>query len=300
MAPSACGSVVQRTAERKQAVGIDAASISRCCGSESASAADLVRQGRPVQRRLGDRSASTAVSPRLRSRHVAFRYEEPNTALLQTTNTVYPGNGGGAALNPLGQLIGIIQGELGPEEVARVLAEERRPAGMSFIEPAEVVRRVYESLHRDGHMAHGFLGATTSAASVASESTPGADVPIGAHVESVVRGGPAALAGLRAGDLIVGFEGERVEYPAQLARWVATSPPGTAVHLVWVRSDLQQSGSVVLTASPDAAPRWGKISAPLAAENRPDGSRIADLQRQIERLSRELNQLKAQHPPERR
>ena len=257
--------------------------------------------GRPAQ--AGDWVISLGTSyggqPTPSVGYVAFRYQEPNTALLQTTNTVYPGNSGGAALNALGQLVGIIQGELGPEEVAQVLAEERRPAGMSFIQPVEVARRVYESLHRDGRVPHGYLGASTSAASVPSETTPGQDVPIGARVESVVKGGPAALAGLKPGDLIVGFQTDRVEYPAQLARWVATTPPATAIHLVWVRDELQQSGTVKLTASPDAAPRWSKTAAPLASA---DGSqsRIADLQRQIEKLSRELDQLKAQRAPDRR
>ena len=51
-------------------------------------------------------------------------------------------------------------------------------------------------------------------------------LPIGALVESVVPGGPAALAGLRPGDLVVAFDRERVEYADQLARWVRGPPPG--------------------------------------------------------------------------
>ena len=78
-------------------------------------------------------------------------------------------------------------------------------------------------------MAHGFLGVTTRAYSVESVSESGARVPLGALVESVLPAGPAARAGLKRGDLIVGFDAERVEYPDQLARWVAASADAHAL-----------------------------------------------------------------------
>jgi C-terminal processing protease CtpA/Prc len=113
-------------------------------------------------------------------------------------------------------------------------------------------------------------------------------VPIGAQVESVVAGGPAARAGIRRGDLIVAFEGERVEFPEQLARWVTATPPGTAVTLVWVRSDEEQSGRITLAESPSAVPEWA-MQTPDAGG---DQTRVADLQRRIRELNRQLEKLK--------
>ncbi len=228
---------------------------------------------------------------------VSASYREPRLSLLQLTNTVSPGNSGGAAVNARGELVGIVQGELGIPELGATPDRERRPSTMSFVLPADAVKRVYLAFKRDGRVPHGYLGVTTSGASVASETEKGLDVPIGALVEEVKPGSPAETLGLRKGDLIVGFEGERVEYPGQLARWVAATPPGTSVGFVWVRRDLQREGSVVLADSPDAVPSWAMRAGPAPAATRPSAespTRIADLERQIRRLNRQIDQLKGQ------
>jgi len=227
--------------------------------------------------------------------YVAYRYNEPRTALLQTTNTVAPGNSGGAALNAVGDLIGIIQGELGPPDPTIAPgAEERGAHGVSFILPLDVVRPVYESLRREGRVRHGYLGVSASAASVPSSADPSQTVPIGARVESVVPGSPADRAGLRPGDLIVGFDWDRVEYPTQLARWVAATRPGAGVRLRWVRDESPVTATVVLAESPHASPQW---LADAAARDT-SSPRIEELERRIRSLNRELSRIKGQ--PERR
>lgn len=230
---------------------------------------------------------------------VSAFYKEPRLAMLQLTNTVSPGNSGGAAVNSRGELIGIVQGELGTPELGIDSDRERRPTGMSFVLPADLVQRVYVALKREGRVHHGWFGVTTSGAVVASETQKGSDIPIGARVENVIPGSPAAKLGLLKGDLIVGFEGERVEYPGQLARWVAATPPGTAVGFVWVRGDLQKVGTAVLGDSPDAAPAWavtggGGHSAPGST------ARIAEAERQIRQNGRSLARLKGQSTGTRR
>lgn len=224
--------------------------------------------------------------------YVSYRYREPHSSLIQTTNTVYPGNSGGAALNAAGQLVGLIQGELANRDAFRLEIDERNPASVTFVLPAEVARSVYDDLKREGRVRHGYLGVSTSAASVPSDTRPGTDVPIGARVERVAPNGPGEKAGLKVGDLIVGYGDERVEYPAQLARWVSTSKPGTTMRLVWVRNDFQHTERAVLTESPYAAPQWsGRV--PTEKEER---KRIADLERRIQELNRELGAIKGKRP----
>ena len=209
---------------------------------------------------LGDRVIAVGTSYRAQSTQsvgtVEYIYREPRTSLLQLTNIVYPGNSGGAALNTRGELVGIVQGELGSPEIGSNWPRaERRPCGMSFVMPVGEVWPVYESLSRDGRMPHGYLGVSTRAEVVRSE-VDNAEIGLGARVEDVQPGGPAARAGLRRGDLIVGFESERVEYPEQLARWVAETPPGRMVELVWARGDERRSGRTSLAESRDSLPQW--------------------------------------------
>jgi len=188
---------------------------------------------------------------------VAMRFAEPGTSLLQLSNEVHPGNSGGAAVNSRGELLGIVQGELGaPEAPGQRDRAERRPGGMSFAIPTEDIVPFLDGLAKYGRVRHGMLGVSTRAAFVNSTSDPADRVPIGALVEAVPAGGAAARLGLRRGDLIVAFEGARVEYPEQLARWVAVAGPGANVKLVWVRDEIGHEGTVALDEAPSAIPSW--------------------------------------------
>ncbi|MBI1799385.1 MAG: serine protease [Candidatus Eisenbacteria bacterium] len=224
--------------------------------------------------------------------NVAFRERDPRLVMLQLTNVVYPGNSGGAALNTRGELVGIVEGDLGPPDHGAASSLDRRPGGASFVLATESVRPVLESLRRQGRVPHGYLGVSTRVVEVESDTEAGLRVPIGALVESVVPGGPAERCGLRRGDLIVAFDDERVEYPEQLALWVAATPPGVTVRLVWARNEIQKSGRVVLGESAGAEPAWAVEGAPLSAPV--SGSRIFEIERQIQRLNRELELLKSQ------
>ncbi|MEK7823526.1 MAG: trypsin-like peptidase domain-containing protein [Candidatus Eisenbacteria bacterium] len=255
-------------------------------------------QGRPA--RVGDWVVSLGTSynaqPTQSLGNVAQRHREPGQWLLQLTNTVYPGNSGAAALNIRGELAGLVHGELGSPALTGTASDgERRPWGTSFAMPVETLRPVFESLKREGRVRHGYLGVTTLAASLESDREGGPSTPIGALVDGIIGGGPADRLGLRPGDLIVAYDGERVETPEQLARWVLATPPGRTVTLVWVRRDIGYNGTVVLKESPERVPQW---LAGALADPQPDGPRkIAELEREIRRLSQELGRLKDQSGP---
>jgi S1-C subfamily serine protease len=254
-------------------------------------------QGRPA--RVGDWMISLGTSysaqPTQSLGNVAQRHREPGQWLLQLTNTVYPGNSGAAALNIHGELAALVQGELGSPDLTGSGGD--RAAGASFAMPVETLRPVVESLKRDGRVRHGYLGVTTDAASLTREGEEGPGTPIGAQVVGVIGGGPADHMGLRPGDLIVAFDGERVETPEQLARWVLATPPGREVTLVWVRHDTGHTGNLVLRESADRVPQWlaGTVSDPTVDSPR----RVAELDRELRRLGQELNRLKepAGSPP---
>lgn len=105
----------------------------------------------------------------------------------------------------------------------------------------------------------------------------------GAVVEQVQDGSPAAKAGLRPGDVITEFDGERVRSARHLARLVGETPEGREVS-VTVRRD---SGTVTLSVSPrvsDMAFRAEELIDPQRFEVRPDlTDKLESSQRQIER-----------------
>ncbi len=232
--------------------------------------------------------------------NIAFRHRDPGTSLLQLTNEVYPGNSGGAAINSRGELLGLVQGELGsPEAPGRRERGERRPGGLSLVIPAEDIAPSLEALRRSGRVELGYLGVSTRGAYVDSATEPGQRIPLGALVEHVQPGGPAERAGLRKGDLIVAFEDQRVEYPEQLARWVAATKPGTSVRLVWAHDEMQREGRVALAGSPVDVPSWMQlqVGAPVAARASssaaaPGTRRMDELESEIRRLSAELGRLR--------
>ena len=248
--------------------------------------------------RVGDWMVSLGTSysaqPTQSLGNVAQRHREPGQWLLQLTNTVYPGNSGAAALNTRGELAALVQGELGSPDLVGG-APERRAGGNSFAMPVETLRPAFESLKREGRVRHGYLGVTTLAASLESDREGGPPMPIGARVVGVISGGPADQLGLKAGDLIVAYDRERVETPEQLARWVLATPPGRRVTLVWARHDIGYSGNVVMRESSDRVPQWLAGADPDPQADRP--RRVAELDREMRRLSKELSRIKDQSGP---
>jgi serine protease Do len=226
--------------------------------------------------------------------NVTYHERDPRVALIQLSNTVYPGNSGGAALNSSGDLVGMVQGDLGLSEVTRGADNEGAPGGASYILPMPSILPVYEELRQNHRVAYGWLGVSTRVVEVESESQAGLKIPLGALVESVVSGGPAERLGLKRGDLVVAFEDQRVEYPEQLARWVAASRPGSTVHLVWAREQVQMTGRAVLGQSPESVPAWA--TGPAADGSLAPSSRMQEIERQIQRLNRELATLKSRPP----
>jgi membrane-associated protease RseP (regulator of RpoE activity) len=123
--------------------------------------------------------------------------------------------------------------------------------GTSFALAGDDLRTLVDHLARYGHVRRGFLGVRMVQGEVVDATHPDDPFKIGVRVEEVVAGSPAALVGLRAGDLIVGWNGETLASPEDLMRRVEGSAPGARAQLVWVRGDDRLDGSLVVGAKPD-------------------------------------------------
>jgi serine protease Do len=189
---------------------------------------------------------------------------------IQTDVAVNPGNSGGPLFNLRGEVVGIN---------SQIYSRSGGYQGVSFAIPIDVAMDVGRQLQANGHVTRGKLGVGIQDVDQALAESFGLDVPRGALVSNVEKGGPADKAGLRHGDVILGFDGQPIDSAGQLPAAVAGTDPGKAVTLqVWrdratrnVEVKLGQTTDENVVAANDSgasAGRLGMTVRPLSAEEK--------------------------------
>jgi serine protease Do len=144
---------------------------------------------------------------------------------LQTDAPINPGNSGGPLLNLEGRVIGVN---------TAIVSPSGGNVGIGFAVPSALAEPIVAQLREGGRVARGWLGVNIQV--VSEDIAAGLDLAeaSGALVAQVVQGGPAAMAGLRAGDVIHRLDGNTVADPRALARMVADVRAGASVTLdIW-------------------------------------------------------------------
>jgi serine protease Do len=144
---------------------------------------------------------------------------------LQTDAAINRGNSGGALVNLKGELIGI---------PSQILSQTGGSIGIGFAIPTTMARNVMDQLLKDGKVRRGKLGVTIG------DLTPDLAAQFnykgtqGALVQDVEAGQPAERAGVKPGDIITEFQGQRIDDSARLRNLVAQAVPGSTVRFkVW-------------------------------------------------------------------
>lgn len=174
-------------------------------------------------------------------------------SFIQTDAPINPGNSGGALVDAYGRLVGIN---------TAILSRSGGSIGLGFAIPSTFARTIAIALVRDGEVRRGVLGVNIGDLSL--EYAEAFNVPEGAGVivQSVIDGQPAAMAGLRAGDVIVAINGIAVKNVADLRIRVAASPPGDSVKVRFRRESEALELNVVL-ADPNNPYGTGTLSGEL-------------------------------------
>ena len=154
---------------------------------------------------------------------------------IQTDVPVNPGNSGGPLFNMAGEVIGIN---------SQIFSRTGGFMGVSFAIPIDVARNVEEQLIKTGHVVRGRIGVTIQDVNAQLAESFGLDRPRGALVSSVEKDGPAAHAGIVAGDVILGVGGRPVERFGELSSTIAGMKPGSDVNLALWRNGKEQTVSV--------------------------------------------------------
>jgi serine protease Do len=151
---------------------------------------------------------------------------------IQTDVAVNPGNSGGPLFNLNGEVIGIN---------SQIFSRTGGYMGVSFAIPIDVVRNVEEQLIKTGKVVRGRIGVTIQDVNAQLAESFGLDRPRGALVSSVENDGPAAKAGLLAGDVILGVNGRPIERYGELSGTIAAMKPGADATLQVWRGGRQQA-----------------------------------------------------------
>jgi len=179
---------------------------------------------------------------------IGRKFNGPYDNFIQTDASINPGNSGGALVNMNGEVIGIN---------TSILSRGGGSEGVGFAIPSNTAKKVKERLLGNGGV---YAGANARANTDANAPVPRSYLGVslrdpqtagsGAVVAELASGSPASTAGLRAGDLIVEFDGKPVKSPNQLAEIVADTPAGRTVKLKIVRNGQAQTASVTLAERP--------------------------------------------------
>ena len=119
--------------------------------------------------------------------------------------------------------------------------------------PAELVWSVADQLVSSGTVDPGWIGVT--AADAEAPTVP--PKPVGAVVESVASGSPAAAAGVEAGDVLSAVDGYRIRSDADLKTWLYSQPPGTDLTVTFDRNGSPMSETIQAAEPPPDAPKGG-------------------------------------------
>jgi serine protease Do len=151
---------------------------------------------------------------------------------LQIDAPINRGNSGGPTFNLNGQVIGINTAIYSPNGGS---------VGIGFAVPSNVAQRVVTALEEHGKVERGWLGVQIQEVTPAIAASLGLKNDHGALVAMVTPDSPSAAAGLKQGDVILGFDGKDITKLRDLPHDVADSAPGAKATLtVWRDSKEQQ------------------------------------------------------------
>jgi len=158
----------------------------------------------------------------------------PYDDFIQTDASINPGNSGGPLFNLKGEVVGI--------NTAIVQGGQ----GIGFATPIQLAKSVLDQLRNKGKVTRGWLGVYIQRLTPEAAENLGLSGRRGALVSDVTSGGPAEKAGIRSGDVIVGFNGKEIRDEHDLPLAVASTKPGKTVDVRLLREGKEMTIAVAI------------------------------------------------------
>ena len=179
---------------------------------------------------------------------------------IQTDVAINPGNSGGPLINMRGEVVGIN---------SQIYSRSGGSMGISFSIPMDEAVRVSEQLRATGRVTRGRIGVQIEQVTKEVAESIGLGQPYGALVRGVETDGPADKAGVEAGDIIIKFDGKKVEKSSDLPRMVGGTKPGVKSTLTVFRRGASKDLTVtVAEIEPEKTAAKAPEKAPKATESK--------------------------------
>jgi len=166
----------------------------------------------------------------------------PYDDFIQIDAPINKGNSGGPTFGIDGKVVAVNTAIYSPSGGS---------VGIGFGIPAETVKTVIAKLKDKGFVERGWIGVKVQGVNEGIADSLGMKNAEGAIVDEAQSDGPAAQAGVKAGDVITAVNGDAVKDSRDLARKIGAMSPGAKVHLSIQRNGEQKSISLALKQMPD-------------------------------------------------
>lgn len=161
-----------------------------------------------------------------RGRSIPTEENENYVPFIQTDVAINPGNSGGPLFNLKGEVVGIN---------SQIYTRSGGSIGLSFAIPISVAIDVVDQLKTSGEVVRGWLGVGIQEVDRNLAESFGLEKPMGALISQLEPGGPAEKGGVEVGDIVVEFNGERIDESADLPHVVGLTKPGTSATVRVIR-----------------------------------------------------------------
>jgi len=188
---------------------------------------------------------------------------------IQTDASINPGNSGGPLFNLKGEMVGVN---------TAIFSRTGGNIGIGFAIPANMAKSVMQQLKEFGKVTRGWLGVMIQHVTPELADNFGLDRPIGALVGQVVPESPAEKSGIKAGDVIIEFNGKEVSQMSMLPAMVAQTPIDEEVKVILIRNGEKMTIPVII----------GKMADEQALFDSDEGANGLDLGLTVQELSPEL------------
>ncbi|MEJ2727794.1 MAG: DegQ family serine endoprotease [Deltaproteobacteria bacterium] len=190
----------------------------------------------------------------------------PYDDFIQTDASINPGNSGGPLLNMKGEVIGIN---------TAIIASGQ---GIGFAIPINLAKDIIVALKNEGEVTRGWLGVAIQDLNADMAEYYGVEEKEGVFVADVFEGDPADKAGIKAKDIIIEVNGEKIKSSRQLTGMIAGLSVGDSARIKILRDGMEKTVTVKIAK---------RTEDKLAARSRPKeaaeefGIRVSDLKPEI-------------------